>query len=304
MSPCTHCGAINRADALACFMCGSELSPRTTDADAWLMPAVPGRHPEPAADAAHAAPDPIVAMEASCVGNEAVSDEPPNDGLGPREPEQPIPETSPAIAHLVDALPASTELELVRVSAPSYGPGSTRPSRMTPLLAAASAAVMAAVLYMVLGPKPVVEPSAPLSASHATGGLENINERRGAGKQNGGTIDPKRPASIAGSAEAASTGVGVQAVPAPAQGVVADVAPPGAAAAPAPVVPATPRPRGATRERKPVSQAPAPMAEVLTRPKATNPAPVPQRNPAGLGPCTDAVAALGLCTSESTQRRP
>jgi hypothetical protein len=61
--------------------------------------------------------------------------------------------------------------------------------------------------------------------------------------------------------------------------------------------------RATARELKPMPQAPASMADVFNRPKATGTTPTGERKPAGIGPCTEAVAALGLCTPDTTQRR-
>jgi hypothetical protein len=330
LDPCAHCGAINGAGALACFNCGGELSARTPSADALLTRAVESSgatvaaaqtepiatHPpdhssflfekvdrgsdgmatldgdrEAVVDVIHVDADETMKMEAiSEAISEArfepdglVSEAPHHSGWGPGEPEPPIPEAllAAAVPLPTESFAAGAALEPVDASAPSAAPRSPRRSRMPLLVGGAIAAALALALYRVLSPPSFIEPSPPPLASRETGALENPNETRGAGQADGGGIDAKAAALIASPAVAPSAEVAVQTVPAVAQNAVADGVQPGPAA----------------------SQAPAPKAEIAARPKAINPAPAAPRSPASLGPCTEAVAALGLCSTEPTQRR-
>jgi hypothetical protein len=206
---------------------------------------------------------------------------------------------------------------------PPVGPGAVPLPRMPLFLAGVSVAALAIVLYLTLRQQPSLELKAPPSASRDVSGIDNGDEARRAGRRDVGGVRTESaaltPAAVAPAQAPAShdmPAVPQRGVAGPAQPrqaapqgetgptqVKAPI-PVGAAAPPTPLViapAAAPMLPGASREARSAPQVPAAMAEAFKRAPVT--APVAAPKPANLGPCTEAVAALGLCIPESIQRR-
>jgi hypothetical protein len=254
-------------------------------------------------------------------------------GHGERELANPsVPPPSASMTSLAVVQPAQTPppamaLTSVALHVPPDRPRTPSPLRMPLFLGGVGVAAVAVALYVTLRQQSFVELSPSPAASREADGLDNINESRGGSKRDAGAIGDKPSVLIADPAASPTAGVAVQAAPGVPQRAGAGVvqSPPdvlrgepsqvqmkspvldAVAAPPAAqrtiVAPSTPGANRAARALKPMPQAPATMADVFARPKATDTTPAGERKPAGIGPCTEAVAALGLCTPDTTQRR-
>lgn len=235
--------------------------------------------------------------------------------------------TSLAVAQPAQAPPPAMALTSVALHVPADQ--SRKPSllRMPLFMGGVGVAAVAVALYVMLRQQSVVELSPPPAASREADGLDNINESRGGSKRDAGAIGDKPPVLMPDPAASPAARVAVEAAPevpqrAGAGGVqsppdelrgepsqvqmkspVLDVVAAPQAAQRTIVAPSTPGANRAARELKPLPQAPAPLADIFARPRATGTTPGGERKPAGIGPCTEAVAALGLCTLDTTQRR-
>jgi len=254
-------------------------------------------------------------------------------GHGERELAKPSVPPSASMTSLAVAQPAQAPppaMALTSVALHVLADQSRKPSllRMPLFLGGVGVAAVAVALYVTLRQQSVVELSPPPAASREADGLDNINESRGGSKRDAGAIGDKPSVLMADPAASPTAGVAVQAapeVPQPAgagggqsppdvlrgepsqvqmKSPALDVVAAPQAAQRTIVAPSSPGAnRAAGRALQPMPQAPAPMADIFARPKPIGTTPAGERKPAGIGPCTEAVAALGLCTPDTTQRR-
>jgi len=235
--------------------------------------------------------------------------------------------TSLALPQPAQAPPPAMALTSVALHVPPDLPRKPSPLRMPLFLGGVGVAAVAVALYVTLRQQSFVELSPSPAASREADGLDNINESRGGSKRDSGAIGDKPSVLMADPAASPAAGVAAQAAPGVPQRAgagggqsppdvlrsepsqlqmkspVLDVVAAPQAAQRTIVAPSPPGANRAGRALKPMPQVPATMADVFTRPKATETAPSGERKPAGIGPCTEAVVALGLCTPDTTQRR-
>jgi hypothetical protein len=210
--------------------------------------------------------------------------------------DSPAPDLEPemAVAHWADTATAYPPPAVARPSAPRPGRRLALPRSAGIVIGAAALAAVVGAGYYAFDQRLFVDASkAPAAAGEVKGGDERAE-----------AVPPASPDKP--SAEAAP----IKAAAAPLPTVTPGVAPSAQPDRRTPAAPLAPtqqrsasRPGGAPqREDLVTSAAPATAASARPRPAETR-AEIERPAPPRLGPCTDAVAALGLCTPEPTQRR-
>jgi hypothetical protein len=302
--PCPHCGAVNDAAATKCYQCAAALREGPGSAPAASSS---GTHPSVAAGSA---------------GTTTAESAPEADALD-RDADllATLQELRQRVAE-IDAGTAGRGLDRggnVDSSAPDLGPGmavapwAAATSYPTPAVALPSAprperrialarspgmiigtAALAAVVvagYYAFDRGQIVDASkAPAAAGEVKDGGDSAE-----------AVPPASPDTT--SAEVAPSGSPAAPLPPVTHGVAPSAQPPTASVVPTQPASAS-RPGGAPQPEGPVTSAAPAAAAASARPRPAETSPGIERPPPPrLGPCTDAVAALGLCTPEPTQRR-
>jgi hypothetical protein len=268
--PCSQCGAVNEAAATKCRQCGAVLPERTSAA-----PAASGEADVDAKGLAslHDLRQRLARIEAETRLGVSEADHPPPMSDAPRGD---LGMAHPAPAVVLPPLPRGPRT------------GASRGARL--VLGTAALAGIAIAGYYALEPDAAIEaPKAPMAAGEVTGSGDPAKAVPPASPAT--RADPAAVTSIAAPVPMVTHGVAKGAGPAPA---ASDAPPPDAR---------PPRPTAAApRENPIVSATPAAAAGALPRPAESGTG-IERPPPAGIGPCTDAVAALGLCTPEPAQGR-
>ena len=320
--PCPQCGAVNDAAATSCHQCAAPLpgpGPGPGPGKSALASSSGGQAirgggaafaPMPAADADALDRDAKVFATLQELRQLLAQSE---SGLAGRAPDRGGP---------VPGLDVMKAIRPLQADAPSYPAPAVAIPTAEPLpptrrvvlprraVIVAGAVLMAAVaVYLASGQRQSTSvPRAPAAAGEVKGG---------------GTAEASPRVTLNATAEAAPVAPGPASVPRVTPGVVPSPAspPPTASVSPGPASPppaasvAPAQPTSAPRISASVQRegqggggipaAPAPVA--TARPGAPTAPPagtgIERPAPPRIGPCTDAVAALGLCTRESTQRR-
>jgi hypothetical protein len=290
--PCPQCGAVNDAAATTCHQCSAPL----------LAAGQGAPEPSPAASqpTRSGAAGPSALPEAEAL-DARVSDTlqelrhlPPQteSAIADRGPDRANPGASPQLAW--DAIKARTPPPPDDVIVMHYPtPAVTLASELRSLV---RSVVLARPTLIVAGALLLVAAFGYLaSGERQTAALPRPPAAAGEVKGSGGVAETDSGASLATASEAAPTAAPTP-VPVVTPGVAPNPQPPAAASdtssplsAPAPASVAPARQANATASTRP--RAPETGTEIER--------PAPHR----IGPCTDAVAALGLCTQEATQRR-
>ena len=299
--PCPHCGAVNDAAATKCHQCAAALPEGKGTV---LASSSSGTHPSvPAgsagATAAENSPEAdaldgddkvfatlqelrrrLAQIEAGTAGR----------GLDRGSVDSPAPDLGPGMA-VAPWADAATSYPTPAVALPS----APRPERRIALprsarMVIATAALAAVVIagYYALDQRQVVDASkAPVAAGEVKGGGNPAEAVPPTGLDTtGAEAAPIR--SVAAPLPTVTPGAAPSSQPIPRTPTVSDV----------PTQPASAsRPGGAPQREGPVTSAAPAAAAASARPRPERPP------PPRLGPCTEAVAALGLCTPEPTQRR-
>jgi Double zinc ribbon len=301
LRPCPQCGAVNDAAATTCHECAASLSEAPKREP---PPASPGAQPQrsgassgietPASEAEALDREATVAAtlqelrELLAQTESAAAGHPP-DRSAPGAVHKPAADTAKAMAQLLEAAPSYPAPAVAVAAEP-------RPVRGRVVLPRRGAIVTVAVLlaavlgYFASGQHPTAEVAQTPAAA--------------------GEVKGAAPAAETGNP--VSLGPRVEAAPIPsAPAAVVPTVTPGVAPSPQDPRPGTGRApaqqvnAGATYQREGQGGATAaPAALAGQRPRAVEAGTGIERPaPPRIGPCTDAVAALGLCTPEPAQRR-
>ena len=305
--PCRHCGAVNDAGATKCYQCGTALGAR--EGSAFTAPSSVS-HPVVAAGAAAAAvakgaPEAdtlerdakllatlhelqqrLTQIEVGAAGRD------PDRGKLEAQGADPPPELA-VVARPDDAIRHPTPAV--------YGPAASRPGRRMArprskgmLIGTAALAGVAMAAYFAFDQRQAADATrAPAAAGRVVAGESAAEAVLPPGADTTNAQPPgDTPKEVPTPAVRPGVAPGAQPVARPGPG---NIAPPRQESASRPAV--VPQ-----REGPVASAAPAAAASAPPRPPETR-AGIERPPPPRIGPCTEAVAALGLCTPESTQRR-
>jgi hypothetical protein len=314
--PCPHCAAVNDSTATVCHQCNAQLPESTRDA-----PALPQSAADPVAqqpsglhdldrDAQVLATLQELRQIVARSDRAPAADEPDASTLGSQVALQArgaLTTAPPAAAQAypVSAVPASPALRVAAGGAPRR-----RSMVMAGTVLLAAIAVSAYYAY---------RPRTTIDARPAPAASGEVKERGSAAAVAGSIVD--REANAIGGAPAASTPGAAVTPPVepavqpiestPGSSIAAirpGTVPPGDARLPATAPPASSLGATADQQRAgPQSRDSGPGAAsapaAAARPRATDVGPGLDLPRPRVGPCTEEVAALGLCTPERTQRR-
>ena len=305
--PCERCGAVNEPGATACYQCAAPFPKAGGAARAGDS----GTEPTPPASPGADGVDRDAKLFATLQELQRLLG-PADSGAAAGPPDRPsldtakpAPEPRAAVTPLVDAPQAYPAPLAVSPTVRAGPPRVVRPWRLAAIVGTVALTALAVGGYYTLRERPVPDASAA-SGTVTGGGLAPS----GALVDTPGSAGATAPAASAPTLAVTSRGSGddQRAAPAPDGGLAAirpgtagsGDAPTAATAVPArsPETAAGPRPPGA--EAKAPSAA---AASAVARPRSAEAGPGVIERPPRVGPCTEAVAALGLCAPEAIQRR-
>lgn len=311
--PCDRCGAVNDPGAMACYQCAAPLQeaggaarPSAAEASGAAGSTArtaesgtePAAHPSPGADGLDRDAklfDTLQELQRLLGSSDSgpAAGRPDGNSLGIAKRAADL---RTAVTPSVDA-PRSYPAPAVASPTVRASPRSIPRRRAAVIVGTLTLAVLAVGGYYAYREDPV--PDVPAASGAVKGG--------GNPAATGALVDP--PASAGATAPAPSTPAlavtpraaddGQRVATRPGTVIPGDATVPPARSA---AIEASPRRPGAGA-KAPSEPAAAPVPAAVARPRSAEASPGIIERPPRVGPCTDAVAALGLCTSEAIQRR-
>jgi len=315
LRPCPECGAVNDAAATTCHQCAASLpgaakseppapSPGGQPARAGASASVGTPSPEAEAlDREAQVSATLQELRELLAQTESEGAVRVSDRGDPRAVHKPEADTAKAIGPVLEGVPAYPAPAVALASEP-------RPAGRRVVLPRRGVIVTTAVLlvaalgYFAAGRHPTAEVAQTPAATgevKGSGGAAEVDSRGSLATASEAAPAPSAPLPV----PVVTPGVAPSPQPSPAASVAPGTVPPTATVAPAQQANATRTGSSLQREGQgsgAISAAPAAAASARPRAPETGTG-IERPPPPRIGPCTDAVAALGLCTRESTQRR-